>query len=110
MKKETIIKLAISIIIAIIILCAEFFGLKGLKNYEILFCSSNQSIDIKEELSILTGALPSIGSYSVKAVTKADNKLNVYYMYDGKISNYSFEQGIYGRNKYNKSGNSKKFN
>lgn len=96
MKKETIIKLAISIIIAIIILCAEFFGLKGLKNYEILFCSSNQSIDIKEELSILTGALPSIGSYSVKAVTKADNKLNVYYMYDGKISNYSFEQGIYG--------------
>ena len=95
MKKETIIKLAISIIIAIIILCAEFFGLKGLKNYEILFCSSNQSIDIKEELSILTGALPSIGSYSVKAVTKADNKLNVYYMYDGKISNYSFEQGIY---------------
>ncbi len=95
MKKETIIKLAISIIIAIIILCAEFFGLKGLKNYEILFCSSNQSIDIKEELSILTGALPSIGSYSVKAVTKADNKINVYYMYDGKISNYSFEQGIY---------------
>lgn len=96
MKKETIIKLAISIIIAIIILCAEFFGLKGLKNYEILFCSSNQSIDIKEELSILTGALPSIGSYSVKAVTKADNKINVYYMYDGKISNYSFKQGIYG--------------
>lgn len=96
MKKEAIIKLAISIIIAIIILCAEFFGLKGLKNYEILFCSSNQSIDIKEELSILTGALPSIGSYSVKAVTKADNKINVYYMYDGKISNYSFEQGIYG--------------
>lgn len=88
MKKETIKKIIISITIFAILLLAEYFGLSFLKNYTILFCNSNQSIDIKTELSNITGALPKEGAYSVKVITKNDNEINIYYMNDGKINNY----------------------
>ena len=91
MKKETIIKIVVSTIVFISIILLEIFGLAFLKNYKILFCSSNQSIDIKDELAQVTGALPSTGTYSVKMVTLNDEKINIYYMYDGQINNYESE-------------------
>lgn len=91
MKKETIIKIVVSTIVFISIILLEIFGLAFLKNYKILFCSSNQSIDIKDELAQVTGALPSTGTYSVKIVTLNDEKINIYYMYDGQINNYESE-------------------
>ena len=91
MKKETIIKIIVSTIVFITIILLEIFGLAFLKNYKILFCSSNQSIDIKDELSQITGALPSTGTYSVKIVTKNNDVINIYYMNDGQINNYESE-------------------
>lgn len=88
MKKETIKKIIISITIFSILLLSEYFGLNFIKNYTILFCNSNQSIDIKTELSHLTGALPNEGAYSVKVITRNENEINIYYMNDGKINNY----------------------
>ena len=95
MKRKT--KLIAVIIIFIVLMCLEIFGLQNIKQIKILFCNSNQSIDIKEELSRITGALPSTGTYSVKAVTREDERINIYYMYDGKISGYettSYNVGI----------------
>ena len=91
MKKQTIIKIVISIVIFISIICLEIFGLNFLRDEEILFCNSNQSIDIKEELSDVTGALPNTGTYSIKVVTKNTENIDIYYMYDGKVSNYQLE-------------------
>lgn len=91
MKKQTIIKMVISIVIFISIICLEIFGLNFLRDEEILFCNSNQSIDIKEELSDVTGALPNTGTYSIKVVTKNIENIDIYYMYDGKVSNYQLE-------------------
>lgn len=91
MKKETIIKIIVSTILFITIILLEIFGLAFFKNYKILFCSSNQSIDIKEELSQITGALPNTGTYSVKIVTKNNDVINIYYMSDGQINNYESE-------------------
>ena len=88
MKKETIKKIIISIIILGILLLSEYWGLGFLKNYTILFCNSNQSIDIKTELSNITGALPNEGAYSVKVITRNNDKINIYYMNNGKINNY----------------------
>ena len=91
MKKETIIKIVVSTILFITIILLEIFGFAFLKNYKILFCSSNQSIDIKEELSQITGAVPNTGTYSVKIVTKNNDVINIYYMSDGQINNYESE-------------------
>ena len=91
MKKETIIKIVVSIIVFATVILLEVFGLNFLKNYKILFCNSNQSIDIKDELAQVTGALPNTGTYSVKMVTLNDEKINIYYMYDGQINNYEVE-------------------
>lgn len=88
MNRKTKIKLIVLIIIFITLMCLEIFGLQNLKQKEILFCNSNQSIDIKEGLSKVTNALPSTGTYSVKIVTREESKINIYYMYEGKISNY----------------------
>ena len=93
MKKQTILKIVISAIVFITILCLEIFGLKFLKDYKILFCSSNQSIDIKDELSQVTGALPNTGTYSVKVVTLKYAALSIYYMSNGQINNYKSESG-----------------
>lgn len=96
MKKQTILKIVLSIVFFIVILCLEIFGLQFLKNEEILFCSSSQSIPIKKELSNITGALPNTGSYSVKVITRDDDGIRIYYMYDGKISEYeTTEQELY---------------
>ena len=91
MKKETIIKIVVSIIVFATVILLEVFGLSFMKNYKILFCNSNQSIDIKDELAQITGALPNTGTYSVKMVTSNDEKINIYYMYDGQINNYEVE-------------------
>ena len=93
MKKRTIIKIIISILIFIAIICLEFFGLKFLQDTEILICNSNQSIDIKEEMENITSALPEVGTYSVKVVTRNSEEINMYYMYDGQLSNYNFPVG-----------------
>ena len=55
MKKETIIKIIVSTILFITIILLEIFGLAFFKNYKILFCSSNQSIDIKKSSLKLQG-------------------------------------------------------
>lgn len=92
-KKQKIIKIVISAIIVIAIMCLEFFGLKSLKDTEILICNSNQSIDIKEEMENITGALPSTGTYSVKVVTRNNEGIHIYYMYDGQMNDYEFTYG-----------------
>ena len=89
MKKRTIIKIIISILIFIAIICLEFFGLKFLQDTEILICNSNQSIDIKEEMENITSALPEVGTYSVKVVTRNNDEINMYYMYNGQLAYYN---------------------
>lgn len=87
-KKQKIIKIVIIAIIFIAIIDSEILGLKSLKDTEILICDSNQSIDIKEEMENVTGALPSTGTYSVKMVTRNSTEVNIYYMYDGQMDKY----------------------
>lgn len=89
MKKQTIIKIIISILIFIAIICLEFFGLKFLQDTEILICNSNQSIDIKEEMENITSALPEVGTYSVKVVTRNNDEISMYYMYNGQLAYYN---------------------
>lgn len=89
MKKQTIIKVIVSILIFIVIMCLEIFGLKSLKDTDILICDSNQSIDIKEEMKLITGSLPEVGTYSVKVVTRNNDEINMYYMYNGQLAYYN---------------------
>ena len=91
MKKQIIYKIVITVILFIAIICIEIFGLKYLKNTEILFCNSNQSINIKDELANSTGALPNTGTYSIKMVTRSIDNIHIYYMYDGRMNNYSLD-------------------
>ena len=89
MKKQTIIKIIVSILIFIVIMCLEIFGLKTLKDTDILICDTNQRIDIKEEMKLITGSLPEVGTYSVKVVTRNNDEINMYYMYNGQLAYYN---------------------
>ena len=91
MKKQTIVKIVISVILFIIVMCLEIGGLTFLQDDKILFCSSKQSIQIKEELSHITGALPATTTYSVKVMIKSGEEISIYYMSNGQINDYELK-------------------
>ena len=72
MKKQTIVKKVISVILFVMVMCLEIGGLAFLQEDKILFCSSKQSTQIKKDLSHITGALPSTTTYSVKIAVNND--------------------------------------
>ena len=92
MKKCILKKSIILLIIIFLIFILEWFGLKFLRNYEIIFCNKQISVSIKEEMSNITNALPSQSTYSIKLITKNNEKINIYYMYDGEIVKYNLDQ------------------
>ena len=91
MKKQTIVKIVISVILFIIVMCLEIGGLTFLQDDKILFCSSKQSAQIKEELSHITGAMPATTTYSVKVMIKNGEEMSIYYMSNGQINNYELK-------------------
>ena len=91
MKKCILKKSIILLIIIFLIFILEWFGLKFLRNYEIIFCNKQISVSIKEEMSNITNALPSQSTYSIKLITKNNEKINIYYMYDGEIVKYNLD-------------------
>ena len=91
MKKQTIVKIVISVILFVMVMCLEIGGLAFLQEDKILFCSSKQSTQIKKELSHITGALPSTTTYSVKIAVKNDETINIYYMSSGQINEYELK-------------------